>query len=196
MMSPRPHRPRPASRGEAGSAYIVVLLVLVVLAIFGIALSLITQTESQIGSNERTINRTFYAADAATERALMRALDGANAEPETFFFTDSGQAFLGGKLELGTQVDVSAVWPIESYYCDLCQVNDSGYSSPLYRKVTHAVTARATRFATLNAGGTRTPIAQKTVSVMYEIHPSNESIPPLRGLDPAAKAAELAKIKF
>jgi Tfp pilus assembly protein PilX len=196
-MSPRPHRPSPASRGEAGSAYIVVLLVLVILAIFGIALSLITQTESQVGSNERTINRTFYAADAATERALMRAIDGANAEPETVFFTDSGQALLGGgKLELGTQVEVSAVWPIESYYCDLCQVNDSGYSNPFYRKVTHAVTARATRFATLNAGGARTPVAQKTVSVMYEVHPAPEAIPPLRGLDPAARAIELAKIKF
>jgi Tfp pilus assembly protein PilX len=39
-------------RAEAGSAYIIVLLVLVVLTIFGIALSLITQTEMQVGTNE------------------------------------------------------------------------------------------------------------------------------------------------
>ena len=75
-------QPVSASRGEAGSAYIIVLLVLIVLAVFGIALSMITQTESQIGSNERTLNRVFYAADAGVERAVARALVAADHSPQ------------------------------------------------------------------------------------------------------------------
>ena len=64
----------PRSRGEAGSAYMAVLLVLVILTIFGLALILITQTEMQVGSNERTLARTFYAADAGIEMATAKAL--------------------------------------------------------------------------------------------------------------------------
>jgi Tfp pilus assembly protein PilX len=192
-----PQRPNPAAtatRGEAGSAYIVVLLVLVVLAIFGIALSLITQTESQIGANERTINRAFYAGEAGIRRAIVRALVKDDHTPQSFFYTDSGQAFVGGKLELGTQVDVTAFHPIQVSACNLCEVNsEDTYSGKAYKKVTHAVTSRATRFATLNAGGTKTPIAQKTISAMIAVEPYMASVTSLATVnDPA----ELAKIKF
>lgn len=193
MSSHRP-RPVPASRGEAGSAYIVVLLVLVVLAIFGIALSLITQTESQVGSNERTLNRVFYAADAGIELAVARAVVTAAHEPQDFFYTDSGQAFAAGKMELGTRVEVSAFHPIQVTACNLCEVNNIGtYADKAFYKVNHAVTSRATRFATLDAGGTRTPIAQKTVSAMVEIQPFRASVTSLSSVnDPE----ELEKIKF
>jgi hypothetical protein len=182
------------SRGEAGSAYIIVLLVLVVLAIFGIALSLITQAESQVGANERTINRTFYASDTGIQRAVMRALVKDDHTPQSFFYTDSGQAFAGGKLELGTQVDVSAFHPIQVSACNLCELNGEGtYSGKAYKRVTHAVTSRATRFATLNAGLNKTPIAQKTLSAMVTVEPYLASVTSLASVtDPA----ELAKIKF
>lgn len=197
MNRQRPHpaeAAETASRGEAGSAYIIVLLVLVVLAIFGIALSLITQTESQIGANERTLNRTFFAGDSGIQRAIMRAMVKDDHTPQSFFYTDSGQALVGGKLELGTQVDVSAFHPIQVSACNLCEVNgEGGYSGKAYKKVTHAVTSRATRFATLNAGGTKTPIAQKTISAMVSMEPYLASVTSLASVtDPA----ELAKIKF
>lgn len=187
--------PSPAhSRGETGSAYIVVLLVLVVLAIFGIALSLITQTESQVGSNERTLNRVFYAANAGIERAIARALVAADHDPQTFFLTDSGNPMVPGKLELGTQVEVSAFHPINVTACNLCEINNVGtYADKAYYKVNHAVTSRATRFATLNAGGTRTPLAQKTVSAMVEFAPFRASVTALAS---ANDPAELEKIKF
>jgi hypothetical protein len=198
-MSPQRTNPAPspraaATRGEAGSAYIVVLLVLVVLAIFGIALSLITQTESQVGANERTLNRTFYAGEAGIRRAVMRALVKDDHTPQSFFYTDSGEAFVGGKLELGTQVEVSAFHPIQVTACNLCEINgEDTYSGKAYKKVTHAVTSRATRFATLNAGGTRTPIAHKTISAMIAAEPYLASVTSMATVnDPA----ELAKIKF
>ncbi|HWN44072.1 MAG TPA: hypothetical protein VNW71_17745 [Thermoanaerobaculia bacterium] len=192
-MSPSPHRPR-SSRGEAGSAYIVVLLVLVILAIFGIALSLITQTESQVGSNERTLNRVLYAADAGIELAVARAIVTASHEPQSFFYADSGQALVMGKLELGTQVDVSAFHPIAVTSCHLCEVNNVGtYADRSFYKVNHAVTSRATRYATLNAGGTRTPIAQKSVSAMVEFQPFRASVASLASVTDADK---LKEIKF
>ncbi|MEA2562372.1 MAG: hypothetical protein QOH06_3876 [Acidobacteriota bacterium] len=192
-MSPSPHHPHP-TRGEAGSAYIVVLLVLVILAIFGIALSLITQTESQIGSNERTLNRVFYAADAGIELAVARAIVTASHEPQSFFYTDSGLAFVGGKLELGTQVEVSAFHPIGVTACHLCEVNNVGtYADKSFYTVNHAVTSRATRYATLNAGGTKTPIAQKSVSAMVEIQPFRASVSSLASV---TDSDELKEIKF
>lgn len=187
-------QPVSASRGESGSAYIIVLLVLVILAVFGIALSLITQTESQIGSNERTLNRVFYAADAGIERAVARALVAADHSPQDFFFTDSGADMVSGKLELGTRVEVSAFHPVQVTACNLCEINNVGtYADKAYYKVNHAVTSRATRFATVNAGSTRTPLALKTVSAMVEVQPFRASVSALSSVnDPA----ELAKIKF
>ena len=190
-----PSRPAvSASRGEAGSAYIVVLLVLVVLAIFGIALSMITQTEMQIGSNERTINRVFYAADAGIELAIARAIVTADHSPQTFTYTDSGANMVNSKLEMGTRVEVSAFHPIQVTACNLCEINNIGtYQDKAFYKVNHAVTAQASRFATLTAGDTRTPLAQKTISAMVEIQPFRPSVASLASVnDPV----ELAKIKF
>ncbi len=190
-----PSRPAvSASRGEAGSAYIVVLLVLVVLAIFGIALSMITQTEMQIGSNERTINRVFYAADAGIELAIARAIVTADHTPQSFLYTDSGANMVNSKLEMGTQVEVSAFHPIQVTACNLCEINNIGtYQDKAFYKVNHAVTARASRFATLTAGDDRTPLAQKTISAMVEIQPFRPSVASLASVnDPI----ELAKIKF
>lgn len=194
MNRQRPDSAVSRARGEAGSAYIVVLLVLVVLAIFGIALSLITQTESQVGANERTLNRTFYSGDAGIQRAIMRAMVKDDHTPQSFFYTDSGEDFVGGKLELGTHVEVSAFHPIHVSACNLCELNGEGtYGGKAYKRVTHAVTSRATRFATLNAGGTKTPIAQKTISAMVSMEPYMASVTSMASVtDPA----ELAKIKF
>ena len=64
---------RPIVR-ERGSAYLVTLLILVVLTLMGLSLALITGTESQIGFNERVMERTFYAGDAGIGVAAARVL--------------------------------------------------------------------------------------------------------------------------
>ena len=61
-------------RHEAGSAYIITLLALVVLTILALTLALVTQTEVQVGANEKTANRTFYAADSGLGIAAAEAL--------------------------------------------------------------------------------------------------------------------------
>ena len=57
-------------RSEAGSAYVITLLALVVLTILALSLALVTQTEVQVGSNERTVEpdvllRRFRPRDVA-----------------------------------------------------------------------------------------------------------------------------------
>jgi hypothetical protein len=51
-------------RNERGAALVLAILVLSILTVIGIALMLITSTESRIAANEWSINRGFYAADA------------------------------------------------------------------------------------------------------------------------------------
>ena len=70
FVPPAGRRHRPA----VGSAYLVTLLALVVLTMLALSLSVVTQSEMLIGSNERTIQRVFYAADSGISIATANAL--------------------------------------------------------------------------------------------------------------------------
>lgn len=169
-----------SAAGEAGSAYIAVLLVLVILTILGLAVTFVTQTEQQVGANERTVNRVFYAADAGIEAAVARALVASDHRGTSFFFNDSGKALAAGQLDLGTRVDVSAFFPIQEANCNLCEVNNAGsYSGRDFYRVTHAVTVRATRFATMDANlpaEQRNVLAQKALTTMVDVQPWKVSL--------------------
>src|SRR5215468_12432696 len=65
-------------RAERGAALVVAILVLAILTVIGIALMLITSTESQIAANEWSVNRAFYASDAGIRWASVEML---NPEP-------------------------------------------------------------------------------------------------------------------
>ena len=57
--------PRVQQRGgERGAALVIAILVLAILTVIGIALMLITSTETRIAANEWSVNRGFYASDA------------------------------------------------------------------------------------------------------------------------------------
>ena len=51
-------------RRERGAALVLAILVLSILTVIGIALMLVTSTESRIAANEWSVNRAFYASDA------------------------------------------------------------------------------------------------------------------------------------
>ena len=73
-----------ANRGERGAALVVAILVLAILTVIGIALMMITSTESRIAANEWSINRAFYSADAGIRWAGVEMGDprGFLARPE------------------------------------------------------------------------------------------------------------------
>jgi Tfp pilus assembly protein PilX len=163
--------------GEAGSAYIAVLLVLVVLTIFALALSLITQTEMQIGSNERTVNRVFYTADSGIEIAKVQVLVSRDFNARTYLITDTGAALVSGTRQIGTQVTVSDFAKVQEGPCNLCEINQAGaYGAKDFAKTTYYVQSTAARFSTLNAGTTREPLAQKTISAMFELQPFEKTV--------------------
>ena len=64
----RPHR------SQQGSVYIITLVVLLVLTVLGLSIALITQSEMQIGINERLGETMFYAAGSGIDVATAKAL--------------------------------------------------------------------------------------------------------------------------
>ena len=73
---------------ERGAALVVAILVLAILTVIGIALMLITSTETRIAANEWSVNRAFYSSDAGVRWASSQ-------------LGSSFQAFLG-RPEFGT----------------------------------------------------------------------------------------------
>ena len=61
-------------RRERGAALVIAILVLAILTVIGIALMLITSTESRIAANEWSVNRAFYASDAGIRWAQVELL--------------------------------------------------------------------------------------------------------------------------
>lgn len=59
-------------QGERGAALVLAILVLAILTVIGIALMLITSTESKIAANEWSVNRAFYASDAGIRWASVQ----------------------------------------------------------------------------------------------------------------------------
>jgi hypothetical protein len=73
MEAARPRR-KPA-RGERGAALVLAILVLTILTVIGIALMLVTSTESRIAANEWSANRAFYASDAGIRWGTVQMSD-------------------------------------------------------------------------------------------------------------------------
>lgn len=145
--------------GEAGSAYVIALLVLVVLSIAGLSLALITGTESTIGSAERAQNRTFYAADSGIAVGLTSLLNR-NYQPLRF----STAGFEASAINKTDQVDVSCIFPIRFYFCNLCTANTGNE----YYNVNHIYMSTATRY------GLGQPLAQQQLVVTLQAEPSQK----------------------
>jgi len=99
------------NRRERGAALVVAILVLAILTVIGIALMLITSTESRIAANEWSVNRAFYSADAGVRWGTVELNDPRNflTRPEftgnlfgTVLFQMSSHRFQQGTGFFGT----------------------------------------------------------------------------------------------
>jgi len=77
-------------RSERGAALVVAILVLAILTVIGIALMLITSTESRISANEWSVNRAFYSSDAGIRWATAEMTDPNAFETRSEFATAFG----------------------------------------------------------------------------------------------------------
>ncbi len=176
-----------ARRRERGSAYIVTLLALVVLTILALSLTLVTQSEMQIGVNERIIQRVFYAADSGIAATIARALVTNDFAARTIVLEEPETSAL---LGFRSNVEITPLVPILDSPCNLCEINNAGtYSERAYRKIGHAVTVNAARIG----GANDTQTAFKSISAMIDFQPWKD--PPQAYL-PIDDPAALAKLKF
>ena len=67
-----------ANRRERGAALVIAILVLAILTVIGIALMLVTSTESRIAANEWSLNRAFYASDSGIRWGSVQLTDFQN----------------------------------------------------------------------------------------------------------------------
>jgi hypothetical protein len=149
------------TRSQSGSAYIVTVLVLLILTVMGLSLVFIAQTENIVGSQERTIQRVFYAADAGIHSVLIKLLK--NAAPD-----DPLNESLDFKDPVGAGVLMNRVTTIQPFPlhigdCNLCSINSG---QPLNR-INFLLLARAERLA----GNNDVPIAVKQIEQMSDIQP-------------------------
>ncbi len=191
-------RSRLAAQRQAGSAYILALLVLVVMTLIGLSLALISSTEMQVGANERLIQRTFYAADSGVGLTVARILtkndfaEGTPDDPRNPVYPLN--AVPGSESPLvKNQVLLAPAIPLLEAPCSHCEINNAGtYSETAFWRYNIAMTSRGQR---TSLDGT-TNVADNTVSANLDVQPWQ--------VDPNAYAAlghytaeELAeKIKF
>ena len=187
-----PRRPSGPRRSEAGSAYVLTLLALVVLTILGLALVFTTGTEVQIATNERNTSRTFYSADSGLGVAAGQVLVSGNYGPNNLLLNQQTV----GNVNVAERIEIAPMAPILLVRCDWCPANDDGV--PEFWKVNHATTAVAQRVAwngSWSGEGTLPAesqlLGQKTLSVMFEFQPW--PTPPVESI---ADPAELQKVKF
>ena len=132
-----------ARKGERGAALVVAILVLAILTVIGIALMLITSTETRIAANEWSINRGFYSSDAGIRWGtvemnkdlptfLQRAEFGTKAAPNfggSVLFNMDSHRFVTGTGFFGTSdISVNVFTPgrISRRLCFGCKGNAPG----------------------------------------------------------------------
>ncbi len=183
-----------ARGSEAGSAYIITLLALVVLTILALSLALVTQTEIQIGANEKTVNRIFYSADTGLGIAAATALTSSSYAGRTVLLN---RTITLGNLNTADRVTISPMVPISTVRCNWCPANDDGV--PKFWRVNHFVSATAQRIAwdgnTWNGISNPPPaglavLGQKRLSGMFEFEPW--PTPPVDSLPDAQTLAQMS----
>jgi hypothetical protein len=153
-------------RGEAGSAYIIALLVLVVLTIIGLGLTLVTQSEVQIGANERTANRSFYASDSGHSLAIMGTLRRHWDKNMTVHLNTTKQdTGSSASTTFSDEITITPLIQISSQFSAVTDIT-SGYS-----RVTHVVNSTSTRTGLAGSGGSTVPFSQKTVGTTVSLDP-------------------------
>lgn len=187
MMPRRHQRRRPAA--ERGSAYLVALLVLVLLTIFGLSLAIITQTEVQIGRSEKALTRVFYASDSGLAISVARLMTTSDPVSKTIALNDRSS----GGLTVGDSVLLSPLFPVNDAPCNLCSINqDDGGGM---RDIQHVLSSTAQRRATQSAPAGQLELANKQLSMLLSTQPRPSNILALRQVFEATDPNEQIRLK-
>lgn len=156
---------------ESGSAYLTVLLALFALTLLALGVAFVTETEMQLGHNERMLERVLTAADTGIQVATAKALVVPDNRPLRLELADPGpSAGSGAQVTIQNEVEVTPLRPLLVAPCNLCMINQGTE----FFKIDHAVTADVTRVMWSGTGPRPPqplPLARKTVSVMIDFQP-------------------------
>jgi len=147
------------------------LLALVALTILGLAIATVTETERQLGNNERTLERVLTAADTGIQVATAKVLVVPDNRPLRLELADPGP---DPGVTVQNEVDVTPLRPLLVTPCNLCMINQGSE----FFKIDHAVTANVTRVAWSGTGprpAQPLPVARRSVSVMIDFQPWQQS---------------------
>jgi hypothetical protein len=126
-------------RSESGSAYLVVLMLLVVLTIIGLSLSVVTQTEVIIGGSEKQSTRQLYAAMSGVHMQVAYEMVG-KALPWTLTLATREETLFGQQVTITDMICTLGLVPVTTSTCNLCMMNqDSEYKAASYGVTTAAV---------------------------------------------------------
>ena len=141
---------RTTGRRQSGSAYILTLLALLVISVLGLSLVFITQTEMEIGSNERTIQRVFYAAESGLAISTARILVSQDYLPMEVNLEP-------GSALIHSRTSIAGARPVYTAPCNLCEINNPGdYSNKEYVTLNVALQATGQRVTGSRTLGSRT----------------------------------------
>lgn len=168
-----------SSRAQDGSAYIVVLLVLLLLTIFGLSLVLITQTERQIGANQRDAGRNFFAAESGIAVAVAW-LQESNTQPHEVIVgtrslgggSESSLADDGPSVVIRDVVQTTQMLVAGSQDSNLGDVSSNSGKAQSRANFQFETNARRVSTATSGAlAGREVQLGQKRIEVMIEMDP-------------------------
>jgi len=166
MTTPCPTAPPARDRHpQRGSAYLIALMALFLLTILGISVSLVTQTEILSSSQERTIERTFYAAEAGLEASIARALGDGDFGPVEHI-ARRNELEQGEIMNVQERVQSSPFFCMADAPCNLCSINQG---SQFVRR-NHMVAVNATRSG-VTGDGAEIPVGRKSLSTMVNVEP-------------------------
>jgi Tfp pilus assembly protein PilX len=131
-------------RSESGSSYVIVLLILLVLSVIALSLTFVTTIEMRIGANERSLQRTFAAAESGIGMAAARMLVTNDYSEGSFSINADADGTAPAWKRSG--VEIGPVMPLIEAPCRLCEINNSGtYGAATYSRVHVAATTRGRR---------------------------------------------------
>jgi Tfp pilus assembly protein PilX len=152
--------------GEEGSAYLVVLMLLVVLTIIGLSLSVITQTEVIIGGSEKQSTRQLFSAGSAVQMAAVYEIVASDSAQHKMTLATRQESFFGQSVTIGDRLCTTPFVQVAVGTCNLCMMNqDSGYKAAQY-----GVTATALRH------GDDKLAAKRTVGAILALEPWEASV--------------------
>ncbi len=166
---------------HAGSAYLIVLLVLFVLTLLGLSVALVTQVEILSAGSERTLEKVFFAAESGLQLSVANAISRGDFDQTTHSRPPLHTASKA-VVQVQEQVDSSPFVCVADLPCDLCSINQGRQFS----RRNHLVSVNARRFG-LGAGGNEVVLARKSISSMVDVEPFAASLDCLADLDDATK---------